>query len=66
MAADVAHLPVSTTQVLSSGIAGTIVANGSGIRGGTCRRILLAWALTLPGTVLLSGTLFLVGSKLAK
>ena len=66
LAADVAHLPVSTTQVLSSGIAGTMAANRSGIQGGTCRKILLAWALTLPGTVLLSGTLFLIGSNLVK
>ena len=66
MAADLAHLPVSTTHVLSSGIAGTMVANGSGIQGSTCRRILLAWAFTLPGTVVLSGTLFLIGSKLVK
>ena len=66
MAADAFHLPVSTTHVLSSGVAGTMVANGSGIQGGTCRRILLAWVLTLPGTVVLSGTLFLLGSKLVK
>ncbi len=66
LAADVVQLPVSTTQVLSSGIAGTMAANKSGIQGGTCRRILLAWAFTLPGTVLLSGTLFLIGSKLVK
>jgi len=66
MAADVAHLPVSTTQVLSSGIAGTMTANGSGIQAATCRRILLAWAMTLPGTILLSGTLFLMGSWLVR
>lgn len=54
-------LPVSTTQVLSSGVAGTMVANGSGIQGSTCRKILLAWAFTLPGTMLLSGGLFTLG-----
>jgi phosphate/sulfate permease len=66
MAADFAHLPVSTTQVLSSGIAGTMAANRSGIQAATCRRILLAWIFTLPGTILLSGTLFLIGSKLVR
>jgi phosphate/sulfate permease len=59
--ADVLHLPVSTTQVLSSGVAGTMAANGSGIQGGTCGKILLAWVLTLPVCVLLSGVLFTVG-----
>ena len=65
MAADVLHLPVSTTQVLSSGVAGTMAANGSGVQGGTCKRILLAWALTLPACVLLAGVLFTVGRLLA-
>ena len=64
MAADVLHLPVSTTQVLSSGVAGTMAANGSGVQGGTCKRILLAWALTLPACVLLAGVLFTVGRLL--
>ena len=58
-------VPVSTTQVLSSGVAGTMVANGSGVQRQTTRRILLAWALTLPGTMLLSGLLFAVGRWLA-
>ncbi len=66
LAADFAHLPVSTTQVLSSGIAGTMAANRSGIQGGTCKKILLAWAFTLPGTVLLSGALYLLGHALVK
>jgi phosphate/sulfate permease len=60
LAADIAHLPVSTTQVLSSGIAGTMIANGSGIQYGTVRKILLAWVLTLPGCMLLAGLLFTV------
>ncbi len=60
-AADVAHLPVSTTQVLSSGVAGTMAANGSGIQGGTCKRICLAWILTLPVCTLLAGGLFTIG-----
>ena len=66
LAADMAHLPVSTTQVLSSGIAGTMAANKSGIQGGTCKKILLAWAFTLPGTILLSSMLYLVGQWLVK
>ncbi len=54
-------MPVSTTQVLSSGVAGTMVANGSGVQGKTTTRILLAWLVTLPCTMLLSGLLFALG-----
>ncbi len=57
-AADVLGLPVSTTHILSSGIAGTMVANGSGIQRETVRNILLAWVLTLPVCVLLGAALF--------
>lgn len=53
--------PVSTTQVLSSGVAGTMVANGSGIQPGTTRRIILAWLMTLPATMILGGLFFLAG-----
>ncbi len=53
-------LPVSTTHVLSSGITGTMVANRSGLQGGTVRNIALAWVLTLPVSMLLSAVLFLV------
>lgn len=53
--------PVSTTQVLSSGVAGTMVANGSGVQSGTVRRIILAWLMTLPATMLLGGLFFLIG-----
>jgi phosphate/sulfate permease len=59
--ADVAHLPVSTTHVLSSGVAGTMWANRSGIQGRTVRRIALAWVFTLPAAVTLSASLFLGG-----
>jgi PiT family inorganic phosphate transporter len=52
-------LPVSTTHVLSSGVAGTMIAQGSGVQGGTVRTIALAWVLTLPVTMALSGGLFL-------
>ncbi|HUQ93228.1 MAG TPA: inorganic phosphate transporter [Bryobacteraceae bacterium] len=57
-AADLAGLPVSTTHVLSSGIAGTMVANNSGLQTGTLRNLLLAWVLTLPVCVFLGATLF--------
>jgi PiT family inorganic phosphate transporter len=57
-AADVLGLPVSTTHILSSGIAGTMVANGSGIQKETVRNIILAWVLTLPVCVLLGAALF--------
>lgn len=58
-------LPVSTTHVLSSGVAGTMAANKSGLQAKTIRNIALAWVLTLPVTMLLSATLFslLVGSS---
>jgi phosphate/sulfate permease len=62
--ADVFHMPVSTTHVLSSGIAGTMYANRSGIQGHTVRKIGLAWALTLPAAILLSAGLFMVGGYL--
>ncbi|MBE9609830.1 inorganic phosphate transporter [Chitinilyticum piscinae] len=56
-------MPVSTTHVLSSAVAGTMVANKSGLQGGTVRSILLAWVLTLPITILLSGGLFWLGAQ---
>jgi inorganic phosphate transporter, PiT family len=63
--ADTYGLPVSTTHVLSSGIAGTMAANRSGLQMATLRNILLAWVLTIPVCVLLgagtfSGTVFIV------
>jgi inorganic phosphate transporter, PiT family len=59
-AADGFGLPVSTTHVLSSGVAGTMVANGSGMQWSTIRSIAMAWVLTLPVAMILSGTLFLI------
>lgn len=56
--ADRYGLPVSTTHVLSSGIAGTMVANRSGVQRDVVRKILLAWALTLPVCMFLGATLF--------
>jgi PiT family inorganic phosphate transporter len=63
-AADGYGLPVSTTHVLSSGIAGTMAANGSGLQWSTIRNIALAWVLTLPVAMLLSGTLYFIFSHL--
>ena len=58
--ANVFSLPVSTTHVLSSGVAGTMVANRSGLQAGTVRNILLAWALTLPISMTLAAGLYLL------
>lgn len=57
-AADMLGLPVSTTHVLSSGVAGTMAANGSGLQMATVRNLLLAWVLTLPIAIMLSGSLY--------
>jgi PiT family inorganic phosphate transporter len=57
-AADGFGLPVSTTHVLSSGIAGTMAANGSGLQMSTVRNIALAWVLTLPAAMAISGVLY--------
>jgi PiT family inorganic phosphate transporter len=59
-AADSFGLPVSTTHVLSSGVAGTMAANGSGVRMSTVRSLALAWVLTLPCAIALSAFLFFV------
>ena len=55
-------LPVSTTHVLSSGIAGSMVASRGikNLQGGTVKNIVMAWVLTLPVTILLSATLFYI------
>ncbi len=59
--ADYLGLPVSTTHVLSSGIAGTMAANRSGLQKDTLISILMAWVLTLPVCILLGATLFAAG-----
>jgi inorganic phosphate transporter, PiT family len=59
-AADMYGLPVSTTHVLSSGVAGTMAANGSGLQLSTIRNIALAWILTLPAAMMLSGGLYVL------
>jgi PiT family inorganic phosphate transporter len=58
MTADSLGLPVSTTHVLSSGIAGTMAANRTGLQLSTVRNLALAWVLTLPAAMLMSGALF--------
>ena len=60
-------LPVSTTQVLSSGIAGSMVATKGvkNLQGGTIKNIAIAWLLTLPVTIILSGLLFLLFRAIA-
>jgi len=57
-AADWFGLPVSTTHVLSSGVAGTMAANHSGLQWSTVRNLAMAWVLTLPASMVLSGFLF--------
>src|SRR5262249_49615476 len=58
--ADMYGLPVSTTHVLSSGVAGTMMANGSGLQWSTVRNLATAWVLTLPAAIMLSATLYVL------
>jgi len=64
--ADGLGLPVSTTHVLSSGVAGTMAANRSGLQMSTIRDIALAWIFTLPAAAILSGGLFYLFNLIAK
>jgi len=66
LAADTYGLPVSTTHVLSSGVAGTMAANRSGLQLSTIRDIAAAWVFTLPAAALLSGGLFWLFNSLAR
>lgn len=63
-AADMFGLPVSTTHVLSSGVAGTMAANGSGLQIATIRNMVMAWVLTLPAAIFISGSLYFIFSRL--
>ena len=63
-AADGMGLPVSTTHVLASGVAGTMAAGGSGLQMSTLRNLAMAWVLTLPAAMLLSGLLYALFSRL--
>ncbi len=62
--ADYMGLPVSTTHVLSSGVAGTMWANKSGLQMSTIRNLIMAWVLTLPVSIMLSASLFWVFNML--
>ncbi len=66
LAADTYGLPVSTTHVLSSGVAGTMAANRSGLQMSTIRDIAAAWVFTLPAAALLSGGLFWLFNLIAR
>jgi PiT family inorganic phosphate transporter len=62
-AADMFGLPVSTTHVLSSGVAGAMAANGAGLQMATIRNMLMAWVLTLPAAIMLSAGLYVLFSQ---
>ena len=51
-------LPVSTTHIVTSGIGGTMVTSGAGLRYGMLSRIAIAWLVTLPVTILIAGALY--------
>ncbi|MBV8148599.1 MAG: inorganic phosphate transporter, partial [Candidatus Eremiobacteraeota bacterium] len=63
-AATVSSLPVSTTHILSSGVAGTMFASRAGLQQATVRNILLAWVLTLPAATFLGALFFAFGFRL--
>ncbi|TCV95607.1 inorganic phosphate transporter PitA [Biostraticola tofi] len=63
-AASYTGMPVSTTHVLSSAVAGTMLVDGGGVQGKTVKNILLAWVLTLPVAIVLSGSLYWLALKL--
>ena len=58
--ADMYGLPVSTTHVLSSGVAGAMAANGSGLQWSTIKNMALAWVMTLPAAMLIAGSLYVI------
>ena len=62
--ADNYGLPASTTHVLSSGVAGTMAGNGSGLQMSTLRALAIAWVLTLPVSIVLSGVLYVALSQI--
>jgi PiT family inorganic phosphate transporter len=63
-AADWFGMPVSTTHVLSSGVAGTMAANHTGLQLSTVRNLAMAWVLTLPASIILSASLFWLFRKI--
>jgi len=56
--ADAIGVPVSTTHILTSGVAGTMAGNGAGLQWSTVRNMITAWVLTLPASIVLSGGLY--------
>ena len=64
--ADRFGLPVSTTHILSSGVAGATVASGAGLQASTIRNMALAWVLTLPAVMALAGGLYWLFLSLAR
>jgi inorganic phosphate transporter, PiT family len=64
LGAELYGLPVSTTHILSSGVAGTMAANGSGLQWSTVRAIALAWILTLPAAMAIAGCLYFIARHL--
>ncbi|EPE1463664.1 inorganic phosphate transporter PitA [Morganella morganii] len=57
-------MPVSTTQVLSSAVAGTVIVDGGGVQTKTIKNIMLAWILTLPVSIILSGALYWISLQI--
>jgi PiT family inorganic phosphate transporter len=64
LGADHLGLPVSTTHVLSSGVAGTMAANKSGLQMSTIRNLLIAWVLTLPVSIVIAGALYMLFAQI--
>ncbi|GFE76515.1 inorganic phosphate transporter [Novosphingobium sp. TCA1] len=64
LGADHLGLPVSTTHVLSSGVAGTMAANRSGLQMSTIRNLLMAWVLTLPVSIVIAGVLYMIFAQI--
>ena len=56
-------LPVSTTHIISSGVAGTMAGSGAGVQSRVVWQIAIAWLATLPATIVLSGGLFWIFSQ---
>ena len=57
---------MSTTHVLSSGVAGTMAANNTGLQWSTVRNLAMAWVLTLPASICLSAILFWTFTRLSR
>jgi inorganic phosphate transporter, PiT family len=59
-------MPVSTTHILSSGVAGAMAGNGSGVQVSTVRNIALAWVTTLPAAMAIAGVLYFIFLHIAQ